>query len=99
MNRIEYDERRVVYVDAIKRYGRDLQLWVLVEEMSELTKEICKVMRGDGDVAAIAEEIADVTIMLEQARLIFGANDLVGAYMDEKVMRLRERLLKEGEGK
>ena len=36
----------------------------------------------------IAEETADVTIMLEQLRLIFGLNDMVCEAMDEKVERL-----------
>ena len=43
-------------------------------------------------VDSIAEEIADVTIMMEQLRYIFQINDDVCRYMDEKVARLADRL-------
>lgn len=88
MNKIGYDIRKRVYEHAINRYGVKLQLLVVIEEMSELTKEICKFFRGGDNLDKIAEETADVTIMLEQLRLIFGLNDKVCAAMDEKVERL-----------
>ena len=63
-----------------------------VEEMSELTKEICKIWRGKIDREALADEIADVTSMLEQLRLIYNVNDAVCAHMDKKIRRLKGRL-------
>jgi hypothetical protein len=65
---------------------------VAVEELSEVQKEICKVLRGKGDIAHLAEEIADATIMLEQLRLFFALNDEVCAQMDAKVSRLAEKV-------
>lgn len=35
-----------IYEIAIKHYGGDLQTLVCIEEMSELTKELCKHSRG-----------------------------------------------------
>lgn len=92
MNKIPYEERKVVYAYALIRYGQANQLVVALEELSECQKEICKVMRGDGNLEHLAEEIADATIMLEQVRLIFDLNSLVCEKMDEKVKRLDDRL-------
>lgn len=99
MNRFEYNERKVVYEHAIDKYGIKPQMLMVIEEMSELTKAICKFFRApgylepdEGVIDAIAEETADVTIMLEQLRLILGINENVCEHMDQKVERLAERL-------
>lgn len=67
---------------AINKWGNTLQITVAIEELSELQKALCKYQRwatttedGEGRaevVAAIKEEIADVSIMLNQLELIFG---------------------------
>lgn len=95
---IPYEERRAVYEAAIAHYGMRNQLWMAVEEMSELIKELAKLNRHKGTtVDALVDEIADVTIMMEQLRLIFKANDKVQARIDFKVNRLQDRLsLEEG---
>lgn len=92
MNTIPYDQRVQTYTNALIHYGEKNQMTVALEELSECQKEICKVLRGKGDLGHLAEEIADATIMLEQLRLIFQINDLVCRYMDEKVARLDQRL-------
>ena len=95
MNRIPYDERVKVYTNALISYGDTNQMIVAVEELSELQKEICKILRGGENFPHLAEEIADATIMLEQLRLMFNINDEVCEYMDTKVRRLEERLRRE----
>lgn len=92
MNRISYAERVQIYRAAIYAWGAENQEKMVVEEMSELTKEICKHWRGRDNLDAIADEIADVTIMLEQLRLIYNLNDAVRAHMDKKILRLQDRL-------
>ena len=99
MNKFEYEERKKVYEHAIDKYGIKPQMLMVIEEMSELTKAICKFFRvpgylepDDGVIDAIAEETADVTIMLEQLRLILGINENVCEHMDQKIERLAERL-------
>lgn len=67
---------------AINKWGNTLHITVAIEELSELQKALCKYQRwaistedGEGRaevVAAIKEEIADVSIMLNQLELIFG---------------------------
>ena len=65
-------DREVVLRKAIDTYGKDSQAKMMIEEMSELTKELCKLFRGEGDTGHILEEIADVQIMLDQMKMIFG---------------------------
>ena len=92
MNKINYEDRKKVYQVALRKWGADLQTMMAVEEMSELTKEICKIKRGKTDLDALADEIADVTIMLEQMREIYGLNDAVCDHMDAKILRLQSRV-------
>ena len=99
MKRYDYEGRKYVYTHAIEKYGIKPQMLMVIEEMSELTKAICKFFRvpgylepDEGVIDAIAEETADVTIMLEQLRLILGINDNVCEHMDQKIERLAERL-------
>lgn len=51
---------------ALDTYGAEAQTLMLFEEMSELTKELCKHARGKDDRMCIAEKIADVRIMLDR---------------------------------
>lgn len=92
MNQITYEERVVTYADALIRNGVNHQMFVALEELSECQKEICKFLRGEGNLDHLAEEVADAFIMLEQVRLIYGINDLVCRKMDEKIERLDKRL-------
>lgn len=48
---------------AISTYGKEAQIMMLFEEMSELQNAICKLSRGRGTVEDVCEEIADVMIM------------------------------------
>lgn len=92
MNKINYEERAKVYTDALETFGATAQLVVALEEMSEVQKEICKTLRGNGSILHLAEEVADATIMLEQVRQIFGINEEVCKAMDGKVARLQQRI-------
>ena len=92
MNSISYDERKQIYQAACEKYGIDSQIVIAIEEMSELTKEICKISRGQWSIESLAEEIADVTIMMEQLHVIYDINDLTCDYMDAKIRRLQIRL-------
>ena len=93
MNKITYEERLKVYANAIVAYGERNQMIVAIEELSECQKEICKFLRGEGDVVHLAEEIADATICLEQMRYFLGLNEEVCEWMDSKIKRLDKKLL------
>lgn len=78
--------------DAIVTFGEQTQLVVALEELSELQKEVCKELRGDGNPDHIAEEMADVQIMLDQLEIIFGNRGKVAAWQSKKAKRLAERI-------
>lgn len=92
MNQISYEQRRQIYDRAVEQWGPEAQMIVALEELSECQKELCKVLRCKGDMEHLAEEIADATIMLEQMRHWFGLNEPVCRKMDEKILRLEQRL-------
>ena len=82
-----------IFQKAIEIYGAESQLNVAIEELSELIKEICKHKRGENNVVAIIEEMADVYIMLEQMQMIFDlGNTVIPNAMELKVKRLKKRL-------
>lgn len=58
--------RRKIYQTALEKWGADAQALMVFEEMAELQKELCKNARGKDNHGSIAEEIADVQVMLEQ---------------------------------
>lgn len=80
---------------ALAAFGRDSQVIVAIEEMSELTKELCKNGRGQENTTHIAEEIADVEIMLCQMKMLFDCAGQVETFRRHKLERLAERI-KEG---
>ena len=88
----EYISDAEVLQRALDTYGSALQIVVMMEEMSELQKELCKNLRGRGSIEHIAEEIADVEIMLEQMKMLFLCADDVRDVRRRKVERLKVRL-------
>lgn len=90
---ISIKDRYEVYKDAIALYGPRHQLTVAIEEMSELTKEICKNNRGNDNRDHIIEEVADVYVMLEQLEIIFNIEPReVLEVMNAKIERLAKRV-------
>ncbi len=75
-----------IYKSAIEKWGKSLQLDVVIEEMAELMKEIVKFKRVEKNIEKsydvelvkelimvkdnIFQEIADVEIMLEQLKIM-----------------------------
>ena len=87
--------RENLYKELIAKYGM-LQLVVVIEELSELQKELCKSLRDKTNIDNIIEEIADVEIMLEQLKLYFKIdNNKIDNIKSEKLNRTKERLLKQ----
>lgn len=84
---------RAVCQRAIEIWGKQSQLIICMEEMAELTKELSKNLRGQDNDLAIAEEVADVEIMLEQVKLMFDIHKDVGRVKNEKLLRLEQRML------
>lgn len=86
-------DRQEVYRQARDVFGAEAQLVVALEELSEAQKEICKFLRGKGDPEHLAEEIADVQIMVEQVKMLCAIDESAAqAQMDNKIARLRGRI-------
>jgi len=87
---------REIYKKAIEKWGADFQILMLFEEVGELMQAISKIYRskdkGEYDFATLAEEIADVEIMLEQLKIIFGVEEGVKKIRKIKLKRLEEML-------
>ena len=104
-------EMTEICTEAVNHYGELTQIVKAVEEMSELTKELCKVYAESMEqycehckidphlnagaiyrVEEIAEEIADVEIMLEQLKIICAIHGEVDNFRDQKLQRLQRRI-------
>lgn len=92
------EDKRLEYI--ANYYGFDEQSRQCVEEMAELTKEICKYHRADtfnGRVSAmqrIRDEIADVEIMIKQLKLFINPAE-VESIAEYKIERQLKRIEKE----
>lgn len=86
------NETKKLLTEVIEFYGADMQLNICIEEMSELIKELCKVKRKKMNKDHIAEEMADVKIIMEQLSIIFGNDNEVNEWYEKKIQRLKSRL-------
>ena len=81
------------YKQAIETYGVRAQKLMAIEEMSELTKEICKDFRGKLDREHLIEEMADVTITIDQLIMMYKITfEEIQKVRERKFERLKERL-------
>lgn len=85
---MEKHEENKIYQDAIDLFGITSQKIMVIEEMSELTKELCKELRDRGNVENIADELADVEITLAQIKTIYDIHQTVEEHKDFKLRRL-----------
>jgi len=83
---------------ALSHWGIDMQAGMLNEEMAELTIAVNKYRRKPNKItkAAVAEEIADVRIMLEQIELAFKITPEQKAYWRKHKLYKLERLIEHG---
>jgi len=89
-------------IQIVEHYGANKQIPIWIEEMAELTKVLCKWARvyekNEGDIPediymAMYEEIADVTICLDQLKYVMHLyeDDLMNLY-SKKVQRQLDRI-------
>lgn len=95
------DNQKKILAAAIEQWGPRQQIIKAVEELGELSQALCKWLNIDVDVKngnldgvkvlnGVHEEMADVTLMLGQLKMIFG--DKIQFYADAKIRRLRTYL-------
>ena len=91
-----------IYKRALKVWGKEPQMLQVIEEMSELTKEILKnINRKKNNLDEIIEETADVEIMLNQLKCCYDIEKQVDDYKVQKLLKIEKRLeeWEENEGK
>ena len=82
-----------IYERAVKVWGKEPQMLQVIEEMSELTKEILKnINRKKDNIDELIEETADVEIMLEQLKCCYGIKSQVEEYKAGKLLKIERRL-------
>ena len=98
MKDITQEKEVEIYVTAIRRWGPISQIIKAIEEMGELQQALAKYLNApeaktleeaEAGVRPVREEMADVSIMLNQLALIFGSADEEEA---RKLQRLADRL-------
>lgn len=78
-----------IYRDAVEAWGFGPQVDMMIEECGELIVALSHWKRGRAH--NIPEELADVEIMLDQMRYIFGEG-AVDKQKARKLLRLRSRI-------
>ena len=86
-------------IKKIANHYGDKQFLQMVEELSELTKAICKYQRFSlpGYRNDIVDEIADVEIMTSQLKFLLNAESDVEKIKKVKIQRQLERIKQECE--
>ncbi|MBR7187790.1 MAG: hypothetical protein IKD53_04480 [Clostridia bacterium] len=80
--------REKILRGAIEKYGKEPQRDKAIEELSELIRALARC----DDAENVAEEMADVRIMLDQLELIFGNAQKVARWEVKKLRRLDQRV-------
>jgi hypothetical protein len=78
--------------EIVNHYGKDTSLTICIEELSELIHVLCKIKRGFAHGDNLAEEMADVQIIMRWLEIIFNNSDEVSKWKDKKFQRLFERI-------
>ena len=85
-------ETHEIYRAALDTFGAEAQTKMLFEEIGELMTAICQYSRGRDKVDHVAEEIADVRIMLDQMAVLFDCEAEVERQRRYKLRRLEQRI-------
>lgn len=84
--------RDEILAQALRHCGIKHQMVKTLEELAELSQAIAKLWAEEGDVANLAEEIADVRIMIDQITMALQLEDVVRRVEGEKLVRLKRRM-------
>lgn len=92
---MEKPKRLELYARALETWGELAQVEMLMEESIELALATRKFIRNKNDITfkKLAEEVADVEIMIEQTKLMFPSLEILTPNIkDSKLARLKLRL-------
>lgn len=90
----EIERQKLLFI--INTYGTNKQEDKAIEEMSELQKAILKHRENKRaeERQDVIDEIADVSVMLEQLKIIYSCHNEVAERMDYKIDRQIKRIKK-----
>jgi NTP pyrophosphatase (non-canonical NTP hydrolase) len=78
---------------ALDKWGNDVQLIKVVEELTELSLEVQHLRYGKFDIYEVKNELADVMIMLNQLMMMLEiTNDDLEVVIDSKLNKLDKKL-------
>lgn len=86
------DSNEYIYEQALNKWGFDSQILLTIEELAELQVELAKLLNGRIPATNIITEMADVEIMLEQLKVMYGFRQAVENEKQRKLMRLKHRI-------
>ena len=82
-----------IYEKLVNKYGKEHQLIVTFGELSEASSEIAKHMlpHRAHDEADLIDELADVCIMMEQMKVVYGVTliDAINKKLDKAAKYLK----------
>ena len=84
--------REEILSKALRHYGIKPQMIQATEELGELIQAIAKLVNERGTVENLAEEIADVRIMLDQIEMALMLEEQTRRIEGEKLVRLARRM-------
>lgn len=99
---IIYEEQINVIRDSIKKlderekdpFSGFYNIIIVIEELSELTKELTKALRDKESVVGIVEELADVSLGIDYIKEVFDITDKELEYARSiKITELQKKLL------
>ena len=85
-------ETHEIYRAALDTFGDNRQIEKTFEEIGEFMESLIKCKYGRDKLPHLAEEIADVHIMLDQMAVLFGCVDEVERMKRYKLRRLEQRI-------
>ncbi len=77
---------------AIRKWGKDAQVDMAIEELAELIIALQHYKRGRNNIGDVKEELADVRIMYEQLAMFTDKADIEGRIIQRKMTRLHDRV-------
>jgi len=95
------DKDKQLYHDALGKWGKDTQILIAIEEMSELTFWLCKMIREKPSLysdreeeilSGIIEEMADVEVIFGQLKYMFDNEIVIESIRKLKKTNMRERI-------
>ena len=83
---------------AMNTFGNDAQFRMAAEELAEALVAVLHAVRGriPWDDDTVAEELADVQIMIDQLQFVPGFRKKFDYYKEKKLFRLKDKLESKG---